>query len=108
MLQRYIVTGAPGTGKTALVRRLQEQGWAVVDEAATDVIAREQAQGNAEPWNDGDFVTKIAALQRGDSSNLPRPGPVCSSTTGRRCVRSRSRDTCNCRPRRHWPTRSRG
>ncbi|MBA8824703.1 putative ATPase [Saccharopolyspora lacisalsi] len=64
MPKRYVVTGAPGAGKTALVRGLQERGWAVVEEAATEVIAREQARGVDEPWTHGDFVSKIAALQR--------------------------------------------
>lgn len=63
-MRRYIVTGAPGTGKTAIVSRLQERGWAVVEEAATEAIVQEHAHGVDEPWTDGDFVNKIAALQR--------------------------------------------
>ena len=49
-IKRYILTGAPGAGKTAIIRELARRGYAVVDEAATDVIAREHASGNAEPW----------------------------------------------------------
>lgn len=64
MLKRYIITGAPGTGKTAILHRLQQRGWAVVDEAATDVIAREQARGVDEPWTDSEFVSRITTLQR--------------------------------------------
>ncbi len=63
-VRRYILTGAPGAGKTAILRKLQTRGWAVVDEAATDVIAREQARGVDEPWTNGEFISKIAALQR--------------------------------------------
>lgn len=64
MLRRFILTGAPGAGKTAILHELRDRGWAVVEEAATEVIAREQARGIDEPWKRADFVTKIAALQR--------------------------------------------
>ena len=61
---RFILTGAPGAGKTALVRQLEVDGLAVVEEAATDVIALEQAKGVAEPWSDPGFIDRIVALQR--------------------------------------------
>jgi len=61
---RFILTGAPGAGKTAVVRKLEVDGFAVVEEAATDVIALEQARGVAEPWTDPGFVDRIVALQR--------------------------------------------
>lgn len=64
MPKRYVLTGAPGVGKTSLLRALHERDWSVVEEAATDVIAREQAAGHHEPWLDVDFTSKIAALQR--------------------------------------------
>lgn len=63
-MKRYILTGAPGAGKTTLIRRLADLGHAVVEEAATDVIARLQAKGVAEPWTDSAFVDRIAVLQR--------------------------------------------
>lgn len=62
--RRFILTGAPGSGKTAILRRLRERGWPVVDEAATEVIAREQTRGIDEPWTAPEFVSAIAALQR--------------------------------------------
>ncbi len=62
--KRYIVTGAPGAGKTALLRALQERHWSVVEEAATDVIAWQQAAGRSEPWCDRGFTGEIALLQR--------------------------------------------
>lgn len=61
---RFILTGAPGAGKTAVVRQLETDGFAVVEEAATDVIALEQAKGVAEPWTDPGFIDRIVALQR--------------------------------------------
>ena len=65
MLRRFILTGSPGAGKTVLLRRLETLGHAVVEEAATDVIALEQARGVAEPWLRPGFVGAIAELQRG-------------------------------------------
>jgi predicted ATPase len=44
-MRRFILTGAPGSGKTAIIRQLELDGFAVVEEAATDVIALEQARG---------------------------------------------------------------
>ncbi len=64
MPKRYIVTGAPGAGKTTLLRALQERHWSVVEEAATDVIAWQQAAGRSEPWCDRGFTGEIALLQR--------------------------------------------
>src|SRR5258708_21965474 len=60
----YILTGAPGAGKTAVVRLLETSGYAVVEEAATDVIALGNALGSEEPWLDHDFVDKVITLQR--------------------------------------------
>lgn len=63
-MKRFIITGAPGAGKTVILQALAARGYAVVAEAATDVIADEQAQGQEEPWNEADFVDKIVAVQR--------------------------------------------
>ena len=62
-MQRYILTGAPGAGKTVLIRALERAGHAVVEEAATDVIALMTGRGVAEHWNDPSFIEQIAALQ---------------------------------------------
>lgn len=63
-MRRFIITGAPGAGKTAIVRQLELDGFGVVEEAATDVIAAAHAAGTAEPWRDPSFVDAIAHLQR--------------------------------------------
>lgn len=59
----YILTGAPGAGKTAVLRLLEVTGYAVVEEAATDVIALGIAIGCREPWQDSSFCDKVLALQ---------------------------------------------
>ncbi len=63
-VKRYVLTGAPGAGKTAVLAALARRGFAVVPEAATDVISAEQARGVAEPWGQDGFVDQVAALQR--------------------------------------------
>jgi predicted ATPase len=63
-MRRFIITGAPGAGKTAIIRQLEMDGFSVVEEAATDVIAAEQARGTAEPWRSPSFLDAIARLQR--------------------------------------------
>lgn len=62
-MHRYILTGAPGAGKTVLLRALERVGCAVVEEAATDIIALAQAEGVADPWTDPGFIDAIVTLQ---------------------------------------------
>src|SRR5262245_34825568 len=63
-MRRFILTGAPGSGKTAIIRQLELEGFRVVEEAATDVIALWQARGVAAPWTHSSFIDAIVALQR--------------------------------------------
>jgi predicted ATPase len=62
-MRRYILTGTPGSGKTAMLRLLEINGHAVVEEAATDVIALDDALG-AERSHEHAFIDKIVSLQR--------------------------------------------
>jgi predicted ATPase len=63
LMQRFILTGAPGSGKTAILRYLELEGFDVVEEAATDLIALRQSQGISEPWMQPRFVEDVANLQ---------------------------------------------
>jgi predicted ATPase len=63
-MKRFIITGAPGAGKTAILRQLELDGFSVVEEAATDVIATLQIQGTEQPWMHPSFIDAIARLQR--------------------------------------------
>jgi predicted ATPase len=60
---RFIVTGAPGAGKTSILRQLATTGYTIVPEAATDVIAIEQSRGDDEPWSSPLFIDKVVSLQ---------------------------------------------
>ena len=63
-MRRFIITGAPGAGKTAIVRQLELDGFSVVEETATDVIAAAQAQGTVQPWTHPSFIDVVTRLQR--------------------------------------------
>ena len=63
-MRRFIITGAPGAGKTAIIRQLELDGFSVVEEAATDVIAAAHAQGRVQPWMHPSFIDAIVKLQR--------------------------------------------
>jgi predicted ATPase len=63
-MRRFILTGAPGSGKTAIIRQLELDGFSIVEEAATDIMALEQARGVAEPWTHASFIDSITELQR--------------------------------------------
>jgi predicted ATPase len=63
-MRRFIITGAPGAGKTTILRQLERDGFSVVEEAATDVIATAHALGKVEVWRDPSFIDAIAHLQK--------------------------------------------
>jgi predicted ATPase len=71
-MRRFIITGAPGSGKTSILHELRDRGYSVVNEAATELISSQQSQGNDQPWNDPLFTEKIVELQR---AHQVRPVP---------------------------------
>ena len=91
-MKRFIVTGTPGAGKTAIIRQLEYVGFSVVEEAATDVIALEQALGIAEPWTHPSFIDAVAHLQKqrqmhasgnGDEVQFHDRSPFCTAALAR-------------------------
>lgn len=91
-MRRYILTGAPGAGKTTILAGLRERGYPVVDEAATEVIARSHAGGEDEPWREARFLDAIAQLQQERQLRPAPPGstvqifdrsPICTLALAR-------------------------
>jgi predicted ATPase len=75
-MKRYILTGAPGAGKTAVLHALRDRGLATVAEAATDVIAVEQRRGADEPWREDGFLGQITDLQLRRLAVVPPGDPA--------------------------------
>jgi predicted ATPase len=91
-MKRYILTGTPGSGKTSILHELKSQGYSVVEEAATDVIALEQMLGNPEAWMQSDFIAKIIHFQKQrqieaskypDELQLYDRSPICTFALSR-------------------------
>ena len=86
-MQNYILTGAPGAGKTSVIHELERQCYTTVAEAATDVIAREQLKGNEKPWLQSSFIDLIVdeQIQRQKAAEAKQSGlvfydrsPICT------------------------------
>jgi predicted ATPase len=56
IIKRFIFTGTPGSGKTSVLQGLQDQGYEVIKESATDLISLLQSQGWPYPWEDPNFI----------------------------------------------------
>ncbi|MBL4746592.1 MAG: AAA family ATPase [Flavobacteriaceae bacterium] len=60
MLKKYIITGAPGTGKSTLIKGLQSKGVLCGEEVSRAIIIREQfAKGDGMPWNNMERFSQL-------------------------------------------------
>ncbi len=75
-IDRFIVTGPPGAGKTTILRHLAGRGYAIVHEAATDVITNWQKRGINEPWTSPSFIEDVAETQRNRQADSDGRGEV--------------------------------
>lgn len=58
--KKYIITGAPGTGKTTLLEALKVEGYPCMDEVSRKVIKQEQQNdSNGTPWQDLSKFTEL-------------------------------------------------
>jgi len=66
MNQKYIITGAPGTGKTAIINALIEKGYSCAEEISREIIAEQLIiGGDILPWKDQiAFENHIANLRK--------------------------------------------
>ena len=77
--QRYILTGGPCVGKTSILHYLRDNGYPVVEEAATEVIRRSLANGIEKPWDKNyksDFNDEILDVQHAKNQELTASGPI--------------------------------
>lgn len=65
MNQKYIITGAPGTGKTCIINELKARGFNCINENSREVISKEIIRGGEVlPWkNQIAFENKITNLR---------------------------------------------
>ena len=65
MNQNYIITGAPGTGKTSIINELKKRGFHCIDENSREIIADQIITGGEIlPWkNQIAFENKIADMR---------------------------------------------
>jgi len=63
-MKRYILTGAPGSGKTSIINLLRFKGITVATEAVSDIILKKQRQGMSQPWKSSEFIDDIILLQK--------------------------------------------
>jgi len=82
----YILTGAPGAGKTAVLRLLEISGYAVVEEAATDVIALGNALAGRNRGGTTISSTRSSRFSGGDRTSSGQPRAPLSSSTAHRCA----------------------
>jgi predicted ATPase len=62
--RRFILTGMPGSGKTSVINQLEANGYEIITEAATDIIADAEMNKMKEPWKDPVFIDAIAYCQQ--------------------------------------------
>ena len=66
MNKKYIITGAPGTGKTAIINCLKKQGFSCSNEISREIITEQIASGgNVLPWKNLDaFSERVATMRK--------------------------------------------
>lgn len=73
--QKIIITGAPGTGKTSIIKELQNRGFKCYDEVARSVIKQEIDKSEFLPWMDvigfSKKVIEASQININDSAAYP-------------------------------------
>ncbi|WP_103071735.1 AAA family ATPase [Aquimarina sediminis] len=72
MHKRYIITGAPGTGKTSLINALQENNYLCFAEVSRKIIIeQQQKKSNKTPWADLSGFAHLVYLHTIEELQLP-------------------------------------
>ncbi len=62
--KKYIITGPPGSGKSTLIKALENQGISCVKEVSRDIIIQEQEKGlEGMPWKDIQRFTDLVFIE---------------------------------------------
>ena len=74
MNQRYVITGAPGTGKTAIINALKERGYCCVEENSREIITEQIINGGEIlPWkNQIAFENLISSKRAKQYASIPK------------------------------------
>lgn len=74
MNQKYIITGAPGTGKTSIINELKLRGFNCIDENSREIIAEQIITGGEIlPWkNQIAFENKVANIRKQQYLSSPK------------------------------------
>ena len=72
--RRFVITGGPGTGKTTMIRELEQMGFACMPEVARQII-QEQVRigGTALPWSDRREYARLMLLRSIESYQQTPP-----------------------------------
>lgn len=75
VIQRYIITGAPGTGKSSLLKELEKRDFCCFPEVSREIIREQQKlKGNLFPWGNLKGFAKECFLRMNEQINLAKKG----------------------------------
>jgi len=78
MQKKYIITGAPGTGKSTLIEALENQGILCLKEISRQIIISEQNQGNdGMPWENIERFTELVFAKTKESLHASPQSVFC-------------------------------
>ena len=74
MNQHYVITGAPGTGKTAIINALKGRGYCCVEENSREIITEQiKNKGEVLPWkNQIAFENLISSKRAKQYASIPK------------------------------------
>ena len=74
MIKKIVITGAPSTGKTSLIHKLQQEGFICIPEISREIISQQIAiEGEALPWkNLAAFSKQVAVLRKAQFINATK------------------------------------